>query len=75
MQMWDRKWLINFKTGNIRQYLVDFKTKHVHDPQRYGEICHQDFIKDGFTTSSRAKAFYEKYKDYYAKKMAELALK
>lgn len=74
MQIWERKWLINFKTAKIRMYLIDFQTKHVHDPERLGEICHQEFIKDGFKTEREAKKFFEKYKSYYALKMAEMSI-
>lgn len=67
IQMWERKWLVNFRTGKIRAYHVDFKTRQVNDPERWTEISYQHLIKDGFKSERLAKKFYEDYKDHYDK--------
>lgn len=72
MQIWEKKWLVNFKTEKIRMYLVDFQTKQVHDPQRFDEIGHQEFIRDGFKNEREAKIFYKKYKNNFDKKLAKM---
>lgn len=73
MQMWTRMWRVNFRTGIIKSYLVDFQTKQVNDPERMKELADREWIKCGFISDKKAKEFYAKYKNYYNERIATMA--